>query len=108
MSGEGVDGHLRGCHWFLSVNTVGLFASLVIILLLTGAITIKRKFMMWVLMIISVFSVAFSFLVGVILVLPGDFYRMPSAFRCFILFRFGCIGLLALLVSPWHLVSSLE
>ncbi|XP_031473515.1 uncharacterized protein LOC116245989 [Nymphaea colorata] len=59
---------------FVKCNAVGLFASLATILLLTSATTIERPIMIWGLMLVmwvSVFSVAFSFVFGVRLIAAG-------------------------------------
>ncbi|KAF3781124.1 hypothetical protein EJ110_NYTH22153 [Nymphaea thermarum] len=75
-AGIAINKNIRGFQCFLIANTVALFASLVIILILTSAITIRRRLIMWMLMIImwiSVFYVACSFLCG-----DGIILRDPS------------------------------
>ncbi|KAF3774004.1 hypothetical protein EJ110_NYTH54070 [Nymphaea thermarum] len=85
--------------WFLIANTVALFASLVVILLLTSGVTVRGKRMMWVLMApmwISIFYVAFSFFHGVMIMLQRNLSY--PAVKYMIAFLLGCMVLFALLV----------
>ncbi|XP_049932139.1 uncharacterized protein LOC116245998 [Nymphaea colorata] len=79
---------------FVVSNAVGLFASLATILLLTTARTIKRPIMMWGLIFIiwvSVFSVALSFVFGLMLIA----HDMPLIVSQIFL---SCMGLFAILL----------
>ncbi|KAF3774392.1 hypothetical protein EJ110_NYTH53180 [Nymphaea thermarum] len=70
-------------HAFVKANAVGLFASLATILFLTSAITIKRPIMIWGLMFImwvSVFSVAFSFVFGLFLIMRDTMTKTIAVF----------------------------
>lgn len=94
VAGAAIGRKLPVFQYFLIANTVGLFSSLVNILLLSSAITIRRQFMMWVLMFImwvSVFSVAFSFFCGGLIVLrritdPASIYLLAFGSCCALLF----------------------
>ncbi|KAF3774007.1 Ankyrin repeat-containing protein [Nymphaea thermarum] len=78
---------------FVKCNAVGLFASLATILLLTSATTIKRPIMIWFLMLImwvSVFSVACSFIYGLRLIAAGT---MIKTLAVFLLSSVGLLGI---------------
>ncbi|KAF3774008.1 hypothetical protein EJ110_NYTH54078 [Nymphaea thermarum] len=80
---------------FVKCNAVGLFASLATILLLTSATTIKHPIMIWGLMLImwvSVFCVALSFVFGLQLIAAQT---MTKTLTVFLL---SCMGLLAILL----------
>ncbi|KAF3774123.1 hypothetical protein EJ110_NYTH53862 [Nymphaea thermarum] len=49
-TGTAINRNINGFQLFLIANTVALFASLVIILILTSAKTVRRRRMMWLLM----------------------------------------------------------
>ncbi|XP_049931520.1 uncharacterized protein LOC116247522 isoform X2 [Nymphaea colorata] len=97
-AGTAINRDFNGFQWFLIANTVALFASLVNILFLTSAKTLRWRCMMWLLMAlmwISVFSVAFSFFWGVLIILRDLSY---PAVNYLIYFGLGCMVLFALLV----------
>ncbi|XP_031472476.1 ankyrin repeat-containing protein BDA1-like [Nymphaea colorata] len=78
---------------FLMANAVGLFASLVIILLLTGAISVRRQRMLRLLMLniwISVSSVAASFIFGLLII--GEELEGTLVPDCLLALLLICMG----------------
>ncbi|KAF3774122.1 Ankyrin repeat-containing protein [Nymphaea thermarum] len=98
VAGTAINHDYNGFQWFMIGNTVALFASLVVILFLTSAKTLRWRRLMWMLMAlmwISVFSVALSFVCGAIIILRD---ASSPAVNSLICFGLACMVLFAVVL----------
>ncbi|KAL8064271.1 hypothetical protein ABFX02_01G079600 [Erythranthe guttata] len=92
------DGYPR----FYMINTIGFIASLSIILLLMSGLPIRRRFFMWILMVITwvaITAVAITYLLSITVLTPTVLTPVSKTFnRVVNLVVFGWIGLMALVL----------